>query len=84
MEPGANREAMNLLCDLFALYAIEQDRGWFMEHGRLSTQRSKAVTAMVNDLFARIRPIAEDLVDAFDIPAEMLRAPIIEAAEGRR
>jgi len=80
MEEGGNREAMNLVCDLFALSTIEQDRAWFMEHGRLSTQRSKAVTAMVIELFGRVRPIAEDLVDAFDVPPEMLRAEILAPA----
>jgi acyl-CoA oxidase len=76
MPDGQNRTAMQLLCDLFALSAIEQDRAWFMEHGRLSNARSKAVTAMVNQLCRRIRPIAGHLVEAFDIPPEMLRAPI--------
>ena len=77
MEEGPNREALNLLCDLYALSAIEADRGWFMEHGRLSNARSKAVTAMVNELCRRIRPICDQLVDAFDIPQQMLRAEII-------
>jgi len=44
-----------------------------MEHGRLTIQRSKAITAEVNALCRRVRPIAVDLVDAFGIPAEMLR-----------
>jgi acyl-CoA oxidase len=74
---GENRTVLQLVCDLFALSAIEADRAWFMEHGRLSNARSKAVTAMVNELCRRVRPVAEDLVDAFDIPAEMLRAEII-------
>ena len=79
MDEGGNRDAMNLVCDLFALSTIEDDRAWFMEHGRLSSQRSKAVTAMVNELFARIRPIAVDLVDAFDVPPQMLRAEMLLA-----
>ncbi len=78
MEDGPNRDAMNLLCDLFALSAIEKDRAWFLEHGRLSNARAKAVTAMVNELCRRVRPLCEDLVDAFAVPPEMLRAEIIE------
>ncbi|MGH3333925.1 MAG: acyl-CoA dehydrogenase [Nocardioidaceae bacterium] len=74
---GPNRDVLNLLCDLFALAAVEKDRAWFMEHGRLSTARSKAVTAMVNELCRRVRPICGELVDAFDVPPEMLRAEII-------
>jgi acyl-CoA oxidase len=75
---GQNKTALQLLCDLFALSAIEADRAWFMEHGRFSNAKSKAVTAMVNELCHRVRPIADQLVDAFDIPQEMLRAEIIQ------
>jgi acyl-CoA oxidase len=77
MEEGANREAMALLCDLYALSELERDRAWFMEHGRFSNARAKSVTAAVNDLCRRVRPVCEPLVDAFAIPPEMLRAPII-------
>jgi acyl-CoA oxidase len=70
---------MQLVCDLFALSTIEADRAWFMEHGRFSNAKSKAVTAMVDELCRRVRPIAGELVDAFAIPAEMLRAEIVRA-----
>ena len=80
MEEGPNRVALNLLCDLYALSAIENDRAWFLEHGRLSNARAKAVTAMVNDLCMKVRPICAELVDAFDVPPEMLRAEIIAPA----
>ena len=78
VEPGPNRDALTLLCDLYALSCIEQDRGWFLEHGRLSNARSKAVTAQVNDLNRRVRPIAQQLVDAFGVPREMLRAELLD------
>ena len=71
---GPNRDALNLLCDLHALSGIEADRAWFIEHGRLTTQRSKAITREVASLCRRVRPIAGDLVDAFAVPREMLRA----------
>jgi acyl-CoA oxidase len=77
-EEGPNRDALNLLCDLYALSCIEGDRGWFLEHGRLSTARSKAVTRMVNELCRRVRPVAAELVDAFAVPPEMLRAELLE------
>ncbi|GAA2298904.1 acyl-CoA dehydrogenase family protein [Streptomyces kunmingensis] len=72
---GDNKVALGLLCDLFALTTIESDRAWFMEHGRLSAQRSKAISREVNDLCRKVRPLAADLVDAWGIPPEMLRAP---------
>ncbi len=72
---GDQKVALNLLCDLHALSTIEADRAWFMEHGRLSGQRSKAITREVNDLLRKIRPLAGDFVDAFGVPPEMLRSP---------
>jgi acyl-CoA oxidase len=71
---GDLRVAMTLLCDLHALATIEQDRAWFMEHGRLTVQRSKAISREVNDLCLKVRPLAVDLVDGFAVPPEMLRA----------
>jgi acyl-CoA oxidase len=75
---GPEKDALNLLCDLYALAGIEEDRGWFLEHGRLSSPRSKAVTRRVNELCRQVRPLAGDLVDAFAVPKEMLRAPILD------
>jgi len=75
LDDGDQLVALNLLCDLFALTTIEADRGWFMEHGRLSSQRSKAISREINDLCRKIRPLAVDLVDAFGVPPEMLRSP---------
>jgi acyl-CoA oxidase len=72
---GDLRVVLSLLCDLHALATIEQDRAWFMEHGRLTVQRSKAISREVNELCLEIRPLAVDLVDAFAVPPEMLRSP---------
>lgn len=71
---GPARDALTLLRDLHALWVIESDRAWFMEHGRLSSARSKAITAQVNALCREVRPLAQQLVDAFGIPRELLRA----------
>lgn len=68
---AGNRTAMNLLCDLYALTRIEADRGWWMEHGRLSSQRSKAISREIGSICRLLRPIAEDLVDGFGVPAQM-------------
>jgi acyl-CoA oxidase len=70
-----NRRALVLLCDLHALSVIESDRAWFMEHGRLTVARSKAISREVGRLCRRVRPIAVPLVDGFGVPPAMLRAP---------
>ena len=75
MPDGDLKVALNLLCDLHALSGIESDRAWFMEHGRLTSQRSKAISREVADLCRKIRPLSEELVDGFGVPVEMLRSP---------
>ncbi len=72
---GDQKVALGLLCDLFALSTIEADRAWFMEHGRLTVQRSKAISREIGSLCRKVRPLAVDLVDAWGVPVEMLRSP---------
>ncbi|MGH2748632.1 MAG: acyl-CoA dehydrogenase [Actinomycetota bacterium] len=75
---------LSKVCDLYALATIERERAWYLEHGRLSPRRAKAVIAAVNELCAELRPHARVLVDAFGIPDEALAAPIALGAEDRR
>ncbi|WP_109506433.1 acyl-CoA dehydrogenase family protein [Nocardioides speluncae] len=79
-EDGDNKVALGLLCDLYALSVIEADRGWFMEHGRLSSQRAKAITREVMDLCRKVRPLAVDLADAFGVPEELLQVELLETS----
>ena len=72
---------LDSLCDLYALANVEADRGWFLEHGRLSATRAKAITRSVNRLCGVVREQAGALVDAFGIPDAALAAPI--AVDGR-
>jgi acyl-CoA oxidase len=85
MVDSDNKVALNMLCDLYALSTIEADRAFWMEHGRLSSSRSKAISREVSSLCRQLRPLAEDLVDAFGIPPQMLRAEMLDAdqAAGR-
>ncbi len=71
---------LHRVCDLHALSVIERERGWFLEHNRLTPSRSKAVTATINDLCRELRPYAELLVDAFGIPDELIVAPIAQGS----
>src|SRR4030095_12009357 len=75
VEEGENKRALSMLCDLHALSVIEADRAWFIEHGRLTVVRSKAISREANRLCRRVRPIAVALVDAFGVPPSMLRSP---------
>ncbi|WP_375497985.1 acyl-CoA dehydrogenase [uncultured Jatrophihabitans sp.] len=75
-DDAAERALLEQVCDLFVLSTIEAERGWFAEHGRLTSPRSKAVIAQVDALCAALRPHARVLVDAFGVPDAALAAPI--------
>jgi acyl-CoA oxidase len=75
-EDDALRGTLGLVCDLYALYEIESDCGFFQEHGRLTGPRCKAITREVNRLCNEVREQAGALVDAFGIPDQILAAPI--------
>ncbi len=76
VEDGPVAHLLHRVCDLHALGVIERERGWFLEHNRLTANRSKAVTAAVNELCRELRPYAGLLVEAFGIPDELITAPI--------
>jgi acyl-CoA oxidase len=63
---------LDKLCSLYALSRIEADRGWYQEHGKLSSTRSKAVIKAVNALCEELREHAGLLVEAFGVPEASL------------
>ncbi|MFI5690853.1 acyl-CoA dehydrogenase [Kribbella sp. NPDC051586] len=75
--PEEIRPRLQDLYDLHALATIEAERAWYLEHGRLSPGRSKAITALVNELCAVVRPVAVELVDAFGVPGSAVEVPMV-------
>jgi acyl-CoA oxidase len=71
------RELLGMVCDLYALSVIEDDKAWYIEHGYLSTGRAKAVTRGINDRCRKLRPYAETLVDGFGIPEPLRYAEML-------
>lgn len=71
---GETKDLLSRVCTLHALSEIESDRAWFLEHGRLSVARSKAISREVGALCRELRGSAATLVDAFGVPSELLRA----------
>ena len=71
------RELLEMVCDLYALSVIEDDKAWYIEHGNLSTGRAKAVTRGINDRCRKLRPYAETLVDGFGIPEPLRYAEML-------
>lgn len=78
------RELLTWLRNLFGLGLIEKHMAWYLLNGRISSARGHAVTAYVDRLIARIRPYAQDLVDAFGYEHEHLRAQIATGQEQAR
>ncbi|TGD90714.1 acyl-CoA oxidase [Mycolicibacterium sp. CH28] len=71
------RRILGMVCDLYALSVIEDDKAWFIEHRFLSTERAKAVTRGINERCRALRPYAELLVDGFGIPEQMREAAML-------
>lgn len=82
-DPGTRR-VLTWLRDLFGLHLIEKHLAWYLINGRLSAQRAAAVGRYIDRLSARLRPHAQDLVDAYGFAPEHVRAPIASGAELER
>jgi acyl-CoA oxidase len=76
-EDDEAREVLEMVCDLYALSVIEDDKAWYIEHRYLSTERAKAVTRGINDRCRLLRPYAETLVDGFGIPEQLRYAEML-------
>ncbi|WP_434811414.1 acyl-CoA dehydrogenase family protein [Microbacterium sp. bgisy189] len=84
IEDEGTRQVLTWLRDLFGLSIIEKHLAWHIINGRLSTQRAASVGRYIDRLALRLRPHAQDLVDAFGFEPEHVRAPIASGAEQAR
>lgn len=75
---GPAKDLLATTLSLYALSSIEDDKAWFIEHGRLNTTRSRLVTTTVNELCRELRGHVTDLVDALGIPDDLITAPIAQ------
>jgi acyl-CoA oxidase len=83
-DDAGTKRVLTWLRDLFGLQLIEKHLAWHLINGRISTQRAAAVSSYIDRLCLRLRPHAQDLVDAFGYEPEHLRAPIASGAEQAR
>ena len=84
IEDADTKQILTWLRDLFGLTLIEKHLSWYLINGRLSNQRAAAVTRYIDRLLRRLRPHAQELVDAFGYEPEHVRAPIASGAEQAR
>ena len=84
IEDEHTRTVLTWLRDLFALRTVEDDLGWYVSHGRVSSQRARALRGYINRLAERLRPFAQELVEAYGLEPEHLRMEITTDAERER
>lgn len=72
----AIRDVLASLCALFALDALDHDRGWFLESGYLEAGKTKAIRRELLERCAELAPDALALVNGFGIPDAFVRAPL--------
>jgi acyl-CoA oxidase len=70
------KKPLDRLLDLWSLWRIEQDLGWFMENGVAEPSRASGVRDQVQKLCDEVAEDALAYVEAFGIPETSLAAPI--------
>ena len=75
-EDGAGKELVEAVVALHGLATLERHRAWYLEAGYFEAAKSKAIRGEVNRRCGELAPRAVELVDAFNIPDELIRAPI--------
>ena len=58
------------------LARIEVDIPWFIQAGLITPEQAGELVDVNRQICAEIAPLAMDLIDAFDLPEDMLAAPI--------
>ncbi|KAL1215478.1 Acyl-coenzyme A oxidase 2, peroxisomal [Cardamine amara subsp. amara] len=74
-EPSA-RAALKLACDLYALDRIWNDIGTYRNVDYVAPNKAKAIHKLTEYLSFQVRTVAKELVDAFELPDHVTRAPI--------
>ncbi|GFZ18595.1 acyl-CoA oxidase 2 [Actinidia rufa] len=72
----SSQAALKLVCDLYALDRIWNDIGTYRNVDYVAPNKAKAVHKLSEYLSFQVRNIAKELVDAFDLPDHVIRAPI--------
>lgn len=76
--PGWDQRVLSQILNLYALSCLESDSGWYLEQGFLSSRQSKAIRDQVLELSASLAPEATKILEAFDLPLELLRSDLLE------
>ncbi|KAK4756466.1 hypothetical protein SAY87_006593 [Trapa incisa] len=72
----STQAALKLVCDLYALERIWKDIGTYRNVDYMAPNKAKAIHKLTEYLSFLVRNVARELVDAFDLPDHVTRAPI--------
>ncbi|UOB18990.1 acyl-CoA dehydrogenase family protein [Abyssalbus ytuae] len=61
---------------LYALNSLYDNAAWYLEHGYISANKSKAIRQRIERLCTELRPHVNVLIDGFGIPEQCLTSPI--------
>nr|AAF14635.1 acyl-CoA oxidase [Petroselinum crispum] len=73
---ASSRAALKLVCDLYAMDRIWNDIGTYRNVDYMAPNKAKAIHKLTEYLSFQVRNITRELVDAFDMPDHVIRAPI--------
>ncbi|KAL6523709.1 Acyl-coenzyme A oxidase 2, peroxisomal [Orobanche gracilis] len=79
---ASTRAALKLMCDLYALDRIWNDIGTYRNVDYVAPNKAKAIHKLTKYLSFQVKNVAKELVDAFDLPDYVTRAPIGMQAAG--
>ncbi|KAJ9561631.1 hypothetical protein OSB04_006791 [Centaurea solstitialis] len=79
---ASSRAALKLVCDLYALNRIWNDIGTYRNVDYVAPNKAKAIHKLAEYLSFQVKNIARELVDAFDLPDIVTRAPIGKQSGG--
>jgi len=77
MPESEAKNSFNLMCDLYAVDILLQNKGWYLENDYMEGSKTKALRRLKQKLYQEVRPRANTLVEAFGIPEELLGAKIV-------
>ncbi|MQL94151.1 hypothetical protein Taro_026809 [Colocasia esculenta] len=73
---NSTRTVLKLVCDLYALDRIWNDIGTYRNVDYVAPNKAKAIQKLRDYLCFQLRTVAKELIDAFDLPDHVTRAPI--------
>ncbi|MDP5121287.1 MAG: acyl-CoA dehydrogenase family protein [Spirosomaceae bacterium] len=83
MEESSEKEALRLMQQIYALDAINRDKGWFLENDFINGDKSKAIRKVLVKCYRTVRPDAAAYTKAFGIPEVLRNAEILKVDEER-